>query len=412
PYYAVEGSDGTVYAGLQDNGEVKLEPKSTRGDEVFGGDGFDTAVVPGASDNVYEEYTYGALSVSTDGGHNWNNIAPGDASSTTSQFATPFMLDPKNANHIIEVGRYIDESTQGTGTSNWTTTYDLGPSKVNGKPGVAGGGVNNIATAVTDYGARMYVPFCGLCDPISQGGGQFSYFHTGIATNVKKGCTPAIGSKNCWHKAAAKGLPNRYVQGAAMDPRHPQTVYVALSGYLRRWVPNGLKSGPVWMSRDAGQHFVNISGKLPRVPGNALVVRNGRLYAGTDRGVFTAVPNVRHPRRTKWTRVGRGLPNASVLDLRLNPQGSQLVAATHGRGVWTYNFGAKAQKAYQQQGVHGLPPVGTKPVAPVSRPAPVRPAVPAYAVDPALLASGLGLILLALLIPRLLVRSRRRVAFG
>jgi hypothetical protein len=163
PYYAVEGSDGTIYAGLQDNGEVKMDPGSTRGDEVFGGDAFDTAVVPGNSLQAYEEYTYGDISVTSDGGHNWSDISSCQANdSTTNQFSNPFMLDPRNANHLVAVGRYIVESTSGIHTSggtseegecvdpgSWKVSYDLGPSKVNGRPGVSGGGVNNVATAAS-----------------------------------------------------------------------------------------------------------------------------------------------------------------------------------------------------------------------------------------------------------------------
>lgn len=401
PYYAVLGSDGTVYAGLQDNGEVKINPGSTRGDEIYGGDGFDTAVVPGNSNDVYEEYTYGVLSVSTDGGHNWTDITPGDASSTTSQFATPFMLDPRNPQHVVEVGRYIDESTQGPSTSSWSTTYDLGASPVANKPGVAGGGVNNIATAVSVLGAKMYVPFCGLCDPISQGSGEKSYFHVGFATNVKTGCTAKIGSSACWHKTAHKGLPNRYVQGVAVDPVNPRTVYVALSGYLRRWVPNGTSSGPVYVSHDAGGHFHNMSGNLPRVPGNALVVRNGRVFVATDLGVYSAKPNLTDLRHTTWTRVGKGLPNGSVLDLRLNPNGSHLVAAHHGRGVWTYNFGHAAKPAYRQRGLATLPPAPTPP-----RSRPGRPTLPVGGADPGMVAAGLALLLVAALLPPLARRRR------
>jgi hypothetical protein len=314
------------------------------------------------------------------------------------------MLDPRNPSHIVEVGRYIDEGQQGVATRNWTSTYDLGASRVSGKSGVSGGGVNNIATAVTVVGAKMYVPFCGLCDPISQGAGERKYFHVGLATNVKKGCAAATGSKACWHKTAIKGLPNRYVQGVAMDPRNPRTVYVALSGYLRRWVPNHPGSGPVYVSHDAGEHFHPISGNLPRVPGNALLVRNGRIFVGTDLGVYSASQKVAHPRHTHWTRVGKRLPNASVLDLRMNPQGSHLVAATHGRGVWTYSFGHKAKPVYRQHGL-GAVPAAPAPVAPA---APTRPAAPA--VDPGMVASGLALLLLAVALPAVTRRRRWSLA--
>ena len=398
PYYAVEGSNGTIYAGLQDNGEVKIDPGSTRGDEVFGGDGFDTAVVPGNDLQVYEEYTYGDISVSTSGGRSWTDISSCEASdSTTNQFATPFGLDPRNANHLVSVGRYVDESVNGVNTSSgtseegecvdaggsWKATYDLGPSKVNGKPGVTGGGANNVATALAMDGASMYVPFCGVCDPITQGSGNLSYFHNGIATNVKPGCTAKVGSSSCWHKAAAIGLPNRYVQGVAIDPRDHKTVYVALSGYLRRWFPNPNKGGSVYVSHDAGQHFTNITGNLPHTPANALVLRNGVVFVGTDLGVYETRQG-----STGWTRLGHSLPNSSVLDLRLNPQGTQLVAALHGRGVWTYSFGSKAEAPYRQRPPAPMPPIaGTAPAAPGGHGGP--------GVDPTLLAAGLLLLLLA-----------------
>jgi hypothetical protein len=361
--------------------------------------------VPGNSNQVYEEYTYGDISVSTDGGHNWSDISSCEAGdSSTDQFSTPFMLDPRNANHIVAVGRYIDESTSGVQTASataqegecldpgsWKVSYDLGTSKVNGKPGVNASGGNNIATAVSLDGAAMYVPFCGLCDPVSQGTGQTSYFHNGIATNVKPGCTAKTGSTACWHKAAAVGLPNRYVQGVSIDPRNHKTVYVALSGYLRHWFPNAAKGGSVYVSHDAGQHFTNITGNLPKTPANAITLRNGSVFVGTDLGVYTTRQG-----SSVWRRVAGNLPNSSVLDLRLNPQGSQLVAALHGRGVWTYSFGGPAQAAYRQHAAAPLPAL-------------VTPSTPSTAgelpVDPRMLGAGLLLLLLAF---GLRMQARRR----
>jgi len=43
-----------------------------------------------------------------------------------------------------------------------------------------------------------------------------------------------------------------------------------------------------------------------------------------------------------WERLGTGLPNVSAFDVNLDPSGTKLVVATHGRGVWVYDFGAKA----------------------------------------------------------------------
>ncbi|MHB8452239.1 MAG: WD40/YVTN/BNR-like repeat-containing protein, partial [Mycobacteriales bacterium] len=268
PYYAVEASDGTIYAGLQDNGEEKISPGGTRGDEIDGGDGFDTAVVPNNSQIVYEEYTYGETAVSTNGGSSWFSDYPCDAgTSTLYQFATPFQLDPKNANHIVIAGNVIHESTKGVNTNtenqenctvngqgvfqDWSNTYSLGPSVVANNPEVSGAGVNNVASALAVQGADMYVPFCGTCDPITQAQGDFADFHNGMATNVTPGCTAVIGSGACWRKASILGLPNRYIQGVAMDPIHPQTVYVVLTGYARHWYPSSAAGGHVYVSYDA-----------------------------------------------------------------------------------------------------------------------------------------------------------------
>jgi hypothetical protein len=51
----------------------------------------------------------------------------------------------------------------------------------------------------------------------------------------------------------------------------------------------------------------------------------------TDIGVFIATAG--QGANTTWSRFGT-LPNSSVNDLQLSPDGSYLIAATHGRGLW------------------------------------------------------------------------------
>src|SRR5947209_6416793 len=109
PYEASMAKDGTVYAGLQDNGELKITPAGKQY-EVFGGDGFFSSVDPDNSKIAYEEYTNGAVSVTTDGGATWTSIDPG---LTASLFATPFSMDPKDARHLLIGGRDIYERKTG-----------------------------------------------------------------------------------------------------------------------------------------------------------------------------------------------------------------------------------------------------------------------------------------------------------
>src|SRR5207253_11483637 len=105
PYDAAIAKDGTVYMGLQDNGEGKIEP-SGKAYTVFGGDGFFTAVDPDDSDVAYEEYVYGAVSATADGGKTWSSIDP---KLVSGQFSTPFQMDPADAKHLLIGGRDIQE---------------------------------------------------------------------------------------------------------------------------------------------------------------------------------------------------------------------------------------------------------------------------------------------------------------
>ena len=125
PYDAEMAKDGTVYMGLQDNGEGKIDPDGTS-KTIYGGDGFFTAVDPDHSATAYEEYTGGDISVTTDGGKNWTDIKP--ANLTSPQFSTPFQMDPNDANHLMIGGRDVEETGAGAGTtsSTWSKVYDLG----------------------------------------------------------------------------------------------------------------------------------------------------------------------------------------------------------------------------------------------------------------------------------------------
>ncbi len=106
-------------------------------------------------------------------------------------------------------------------------------------------------------------------------------------------------------------------------------VFATYGGFSRRWIPGG-GVGHVFESTDGGATWTDISGNLPDVPFADIVVVNGNLVAGADVGVFVA--DMADP--TAWSQFGTGLPNVAVNELTLNPAGTQVVAATHGRGIW------------------------------------------------------------------------------
>jgi hypothetical protein len=128
-------------------------------------------------------------------------------------------------------------------------------------------------------------------------------------------------------------FPNRFIQGLAIDPASTNHVYVVFNGLSRRWtnsIPSG--AGHVYETTDAGAHWTNISGNLPDIPADDIVIDGSKLVVATDVGVAISTDH-----GATWQRLGT-LPNVSVNDLQLVPAhsgtASYILAATHGRGLW------------------------------------------------------------------------------
>ncbi|MCU1600133.1 MAG: hypothetical protein JWO22_842, partial [Frankiales bacterium] len=371
PYDAEMSSDGTVYGGLQDNGELKITPEGKQY-MTMGGDGFYSAVDPDNSKIAYEEYVGGDINVTTDGGQNWSDIQP---CYSDAQFSAPFMMDPANAKHLIAGGSQIAETTFGAATTtaaiinetstdgalecnqlspitssstDWKLVYDLG----------ATNGFTNTASAVDVQGDNVYAGFCGSCDIVTEG----LPFHSGLATNVGGSKDPKAMTSNGWHKAAAIGLPQRIINGVTMDPKNPKTVYVTLGGYGRRWIPPGslgdstakVGEGHVFVSHDAGQHFTDISGNLPDLAANYTVLHDGDLIVANDLGVYSLanVAKVKSSRQASYYVVGKGLPKVPVVHLQLTPRNrNELLAASYGRGAYVIKLAAGSVPGGSTSGV-------------------------------------------------------------
>ncbi|MFN2626045.1 MAG: hypothetical protein ABR520_08185, partial [Mycobacteriales bacterium] len=342
PYAAAMSRDGVVYAGLQDNGTVKILPNG-RADMVYGGDGFDVAVDPADSKIAFEEYANGAIRKTTNGGQTWTLIDPTDA--TGQRFYTPFEMDRKDADHLIYGACQIWESDKGSGTASgsWRRVFDPDPScaetdpyqglcstqPIDGCPTPALG-----TTAVDLYGNAAYAALCrGSCNVTTDDGGMDPTLFKGVlATNVKRGCKRDVASKDCWHLAAGRGLPHRLVTGLAVDPKNPATIYASVGSFSRHWtVPLSVQPRAVYRSTNGGDDWADITGNLPPVFGGDVAVLRDTVVLATDAGVYAAKTS--DPKR--WVPMGTGLPaGVPGFEVSFNPQGTKVVLATHGRGVW------------------------------------------------------------------------------
>ena len=346
PYHATMAKDGTVWAGLQDNGHMKTDPaRGLQRFETYGGDGFFSAVDPDNSKVAYEEYTGGAMSVTVDGGTTWASIAP---PITGAQFSNPFVMDPRDAKHLLTAGNEVVVRLGGP-DGDWQQVYDLGTAQRPGDAAAAPTATDpmNRMTAVDLVDASAYVGYCGTCDTLN----ATVPFRSGLATNVGGALPAKKGSADGWHVATAEGLPNRYITSIAQSPADPRTVYVAMGGYTRRWTPPGtvgdvndqVGTGHLFVSRDAGETFTDVSKNLPDAPATWVAVRGPQVVVGTDVGAFASSS-------TGITKAGfaplQGLPNVPISAITRSPRDPrELVLATNGRGVWTYRFSSDVVEA-------------------------------------------------------------------
>ena len=232
-----------------------------------------------------------------------------------ARFIAPFEADPTSPNHWIAGGQYVWDN----GGKGWDTT--CGASACDWKiAGNTGAGHSTTQVAVTN--GTWYAAWCGPCNSAG--------FARGILTNV--GGTP--------HQLTLPtdgSFPNRFIQGLVVEPNHPNHVYVVFNGFSRRWTNTfSAGEGHVYESNDGGATWTDISGNLPDAPGDDLVLTpSGKLVLATDIGLMTSASS----HGGTWTRLGTNLPNASVNDLQLiaahGTTPSYIIAATHGRGLWT-----------------------------------------------------------------------------
>jgi photosystem II stability/assembly factor-like uncharacterized protein len=127
------------------------------------------------------------------------------------------------------------------------------------------------------------------------------------------------------------GVPEEvYVSRIEPSNFDTATVYVSFDNHRR-----GDFTPYLFVSTDFGRTFRSIASNLPRGgPDFVHVVREDPvnrdlLFVGTDVGAYVSLD-----RGQSWQRFMTGLPTVPVHDLKIHPRDHELIAGTHGRSIW------------------------------------------------------------------------------
>src|SRR3972149_5444317 len=220
---------------------------------------------------------------------------------SNANFIAPFVLDPNNANRILGGGHSLWR-TNNAKAANTTTT---GPSWSAIK-----GSISSPISAIA------IAP--GNSDLIWVGHNNGNVYKTTNGTNASPSWTQVDTN--------TPGLPNRYVMRITIDPSNPNRVYVTFGGFAPATVRRTPNGGANWSDTTGSG-----GAALPSLPVRSLVIHPSNanwLYVGTELGIFTsedggASGSIPHD----------GPTNTSVDELFW--MGNKLVAATHGRGMFS-----------------------------------------------------------------------------
>jgi hypothetical protein len=136
------------------------------------------------------------------------------------------------------------------------------------------------------------------------------------------------------------GVPaGTYITRIEPSPHDSMTFFVTFDNHR-----NGDYKPYVFVTRDFGRTFTSIASNLP-VGGPDYVhvirqdlVNKNLLFLGTDVGAYVSVNGGQ-----SWQRFMTGLPTVPVHDLRIHPRDHEIIAATHGRGIWIADVAALQQ---------------------------------------------------------------------
>lgn len=320
---AGDGGTGRIAGGTQDNGTLTLGATATNATLTYGGDGGFVAVDWQNPAYQYGEYVYLQIHRSSNSGSSASNIYSGIADAgSAANFIAPFILDPNDPRRLLGGGASLWRTDNArASTVAWTAI----------KPSV-GSNISAIAVAPGDP------------DVIWVGHNDGRVYRTVNGTAA----TPTWIAVD--DNGAVNPLPNRAVTRLLVDHTDANTVYVTQGGF---------SSDNVRRTRNSGASFTVITGTgvtaLPSAPVYGICQHPQlptHLYVGTDVGVFASEDG-----GASWSTSNDGPADVRVDEVVFLHNSTRLLAATHGRGLWTIDIQLPVATAFGSgcAGSNGVP---------------------------------------------------------
>ncbi len=337
PYY--------IYGGLQDNGSWG-GPGRTR-DRMFGiqtkdwffmngGDGFHVQIDPTDWRTIYAESQGGflmrvdavtrqrkGLQPNKNNTLNYSEYVPEDFKSERPgagpfrfNWSSPVKISTHNPRTILFGGNYLFKSVN-RGDSWKIISPDLStndPEKF--KPS---GGVSPDNTSAEIHGTIITISESPLKPGVIWVGTDDGNVHITKDDGVT------------WENVAANvpGIPAElWVSRLEASNFDEGTAYLTIDGHrsddFHPWV---------FKTTDFGQTWVNIANNLPD-DGPVYVIKEdlknqNLLFLGTEFALYTSLNG-----GNSWYKLNNNMPTVAIHDLVIHPRDNDLIAATHGRGIW------------------------------------------------------------------------------
>lgn len=370
-----------VCGGMQDNGtscglsrRANAPLQMTDWFAVFGADGLQSAQDPYDPDYVYYESQGGNMSR--------RNITTGEVVSvrprtvTRTQFgqaiqrirgdaSKPVTAEQRKSMDSVraEMRRQLADPNVAT-RWNWNTPFILSRHDPNTfysgaeklfksvKKGLEPYAISGDLTTHDETVIRVTTGFDSLGNPAADATGGITRDATGAEENAtivtigESGVRPGllyVGTNDgkvwltrndgaTWEDLTGRfpGVPARtYVSRVEPSSHDSATVFVSFDNHRE----NDFKPY-LYVSNDFGKTFRSIAGGIPSDrPNSVYVVRQDPvnpklLYTGTELGVYASLTG-----GESWFELGENLPTVPVYDLQVHPRDRELIAGTHGRSI-------------------------------------------------------------------------------